>query len=128
MYDVEAGIKVGKVARVQVDFFFFQAEDGIRDADVTGVQTCALPILGWFAVPGAFAPGATFSVVPLYHLYGSDELSARAEAVRTRIEAPYALLAAEDARSEERRVGKECRSRRRADGYSNEVEMISLNR
>src|SRR3989442_7120305 len=30
-------------------FFFFQAEDGIRDADVTGVQTCALPILrmGW---------------------------------------------------------------------------------
>src|SRR3989442_10328076 len=28
-----------------VVFFFFQAEDGIRDADVTGVQTCALPIL-----------------------------------------------------------------------------------
>src|SRR6266540_4445360 len=27
-------------------FFFFQAEDGIRDRDVTGVQTCALPILG----------------------------------------------------------------------------------
>src|SRR5690554_7774794 len=26
--------------------FFFQAEDGIRDADVTGVQTCALPISG----------------------------------------------------------------------------------
>src|SRR6266498_5315440 len=26
-------------------FVFFQAEDGIRDADVTGVQTCALPIL-----------------------------------------------------------------------------------
>src|SRR5690554_7691158 len=29
-------------------FFFFQAEDGIRDADVTGVQTCALPIYGRF--------------------------------------------------------------------------------
>src|SRR5437773_4093768 len=28
------------------DFFFFQAEDGIRDRDVTGVQTCALPISG----------------------------------------------------------------------------------
>src|SRR5690554_392908 len=28
-------------------FFFFQAEDGIRDADVTGVQTCALPISEW---------------------------------------------------------------------------------
>ena len=27
-------------------FFFFQAEDGIRDRLVTGVQTCALPILG----------------------------------------------------------------------------------
>src|SRR3712207_9012813 len=28
-----------------MDFFFFQAEDGIRDIGVTGVQTCALPIL-----------------------------------------------------------------------------------
>src|SRR5207245_7020750 len=28
-------------------FFFFQAEDGIRDATVTGVQTCALPIYPW---------------------------------------------------------------------------------
>jgi len=27
--------------------FFFQAEDGIRDRDVTGVQTCALPICVW---------------------------------------------------------------------------------
>src|SRR5437762_6655519 len=27
--------------------FFFQAEDGIRDTSVTGVQTCALPILSW---------------------------------------------------------------------------------
>src|SRR5690554_7387640 len=30
--------------KMGVEFFFFQAEDGIRDADVTGVQTCALPI------------------------------------------------------------------------------------
>src|SRR2546427_9365834 len=29
-------------------FFFFQAEDGIRDLTVTGVQTCALPISGGF--------------------------------------------------------------------------------
>src|SRR5437762_8321937 len=29
----------------EVAFFFFQAEDGIRDTSVTGVQTCALPIL-----------------------------------------------------------------------------------
>src|SRR3712207_7492475 len=33
-------------ARVVV-CFFFQAEDGIRDIGVTGVQTCALPILEW---------------------------------------------------------------------------------
>src|SRR3989449_1070167 len=31
-------------------FFFFQAEDGIRDVAVTGVQTCALPIFG----PGVY--------------------------------------------------------------------------
>src|SRR5256885_5590649 len=30
---------------------FFQAEDGIRDCKVTGVQTCALPILGYFSAP-----------------------------------------------------------------------------
>src|SRR5690625_6536649 len=30
-----------------VIFFFFQAEDGIRDGHVTGVQTCALPIYGF---------------------------------------------------------------------------------
>ena len=31
-------------------FFFFQAEDGIRDRNVTGVQTCALPIFTWNGV------------------------------------------------------------------------------
>ena len=36
-FQAEDGIRV---------FFFFQAEDGIRDIGVTGVQTCALPILG----------------------------------------------------------------------------------
>src|SRR2546426_373367 len=34
-------------------FFFFQAEDGIRDYKVTGVQTCALPILGGVGDGGA---------------------------------------------------------------------------
>src|SRR3712207_3602812 len=33
-------------------FFFFQAEDGIRDIGVTGVQTCALPISGYGPPPG----------------------------------------------------------------------------
>src|SRR2546430_8191113 len=45
-------------------FFFFQAEDGIRDLTVTGVQTCALPICsaGWtiFRYPeGTSLPSAT---------------------------------------------------------------------
>src|SRR2546430_13170202 len=37
-------VKVVARLRVCVVFFFFQAEDGIRDLTVTGVQTCALPI------------------------------------------------------------------------------------
>src|SRR5690554_7396508 len=36
--------------------FFFQAEDGIRDADVTGVQTCALPIYSWMKTWWSRAP------------------------------------------------------------------------
>src|SRR6266481_9419555 len=36
-------------------FFFFQAEDGIRDGTVTGVQTCALPISGLGQEPGTRA-------------------------------------------------------------------------
>src|SRR5699024_11824504 len=45
---------------VRYIFFFFQAEDGIRDRNVTGVQTCALPISrpaaaasesGWQSLP-----------------------------------------------------------------------------
>src|SRR2546425_4287486 len=39
-------------ARTNSRFFFFQAEDGIRDKLVTGVQTCALPISCWPAEPG----------------------------------------------------------------------------
>src|SRR6266511_923207 len=35
-------------------FFFFQAEDGIRDFHVTGVQTCALPIWGAWQSLGSF--------------------------------------------------------------------------
>src|SRR2546422_8680254 len=36
---------INKTRLLLVFFFFFQAEDGIRDVAVTGVQTCALPIL-----------------------------------------------------------------------------------
>src|SRR2546422_5133647 len=38
--------------RIVLSFFFFQAEDGIRDVAVTGVQTCALPILTRCTPPG----------------------------------------------------------------------------
>src|SRR5215216_7740145 len=69
-------------------FFFFQAEDGIRDDLVTGVQTCALPISNRYA---AGASGLPFAVLRGYA--GSD------------------LVGQTDSRSEERRVGKECRSR-----------------
>src|SRR2546430_10849687 len=77
-------------------FFFFQAEDGIRDLTVTGVQTCALPISIETARPFA----AEY-----------DALAALAKA-RPDIAAAAAPLAEPaKSRSEERRVGKECRSR-----------------
>src|ERR1022692_3470182 len=43
-FQAEDGIRDYKVTGVQTCVFFFQAEDGIRDYKVTGVQTCALPI------------------------------------------------------------------------------------
>src|SRR6267143_3285806 len=65
-------------------FFFFQAEDGIRDGTVTGVQTCALPI-------------------------SADDLSRALPELRGGAPAQGSRDRAR--RSEERRVGKECRSR-----------------
>src|SRR5947209_1789647 len=53
-------------------FFFFQAEDGIRDIGVTGVQTCALPILllameGAHRAPGAMANNALLAALESCH-------------------------------------------------------------
>src|SRR2546425_5168952 len=45
-FQAEDGIRDKLVTGVQTCAFFFQAEDGIRDKLVTGVQTCALPISG----------------------------------------------------------------------------------
>src|SRR5215203_6404145 len=66
--------------------FFFQAEGGIRAIGVTGVQTCALPI----STPseGCTSPGHLVSVLEI----DGQQIS-------------------QESRSEERRVGKECRSR-----------------
>src|SRR2546429_4300638 len=94
-------------------FFFFQAEDGIRDVAVTGVQTCALPIsvllaldFKCAAVLALFLEGNTahtgnFLQALLHH-------SGIEIAVAPRYFHEHGLGAA---RSEERRVGKECRSR-----------------
>src|SRR3989442_7732087 len=49
-------------------FFFFQAEDGIRDADVTGVQTCALPI-SYIKVGSPFQPDES-AVQKLWYAVG----------------------------------------------------------
>src|SRR2546430_8950636 len=91
-------------------FFFFQAEDGIRDLTVTGVQTCALPILTRTAARRDFRPVATGINVAV------DVTSAlrhvRSENVVARIPGSDPALTREAVlRSEERRVGKECRSR-----------------
>src|SRR5260370_9504673 len=43
-FQAEDGIRDSSVTGVQTCAFFIQAEDGIRDSSVTGVQTCALPI------------------------------------------------------------------------------------
>src|SRR2546430_11202760 len=95
------------MGRLMIDvLFFFQAEDGIRDLTVTGVQTCALPIS--FRYKGreidAQAVGRELRVRAVLIgriLPHSETLVISAE-----------LIDAQDnSRSEERRVGKECRSR-----------------
>ena len=96
--------------------FFFQAEDGIRDIGVTGVQTCALPILPQSFVnsakrvpQGYFAVGSKIKSVPKPHHIRSNFMliSYLKTVLRCRPRFSYSELI----RSEERRVGKECRSR-----------------
>src|SRR2546425_6188547 len=84
-------------------FFFFQAEDGIRDKLVTGVQTCALPIsmeLDDVAID--------FPDLRIVMAHGGRPLYME-EAFFILRRHPKVLL--DVSRSEERRVGKECRSR-----------------
>src|SRR3712207_8313058 len=93
-------------------FCFFQAEDGIRDIGVTGVQTCALPIsiapaiaaqmttTASSSIPAPAAPGVGF-------LGRLMDVAWVVERLRHDAKAPARYCV----RSEERRVGKECRSR-----------------
>src|SRR2546427_6050669 len=99
-----------RAAALRSFFFFFQAEDGIRDLTVTGVQTCALPISGRAAHRRAL--GRLLSTrhgEPLLPR-GAPRVRRRGERVRGPPAADRAARQGDD-RSEERRVGKECRSR-----------------
>src|SRR5258707_8687175 len=89
-------------------FFFFQAEDGIRDIGVTGVQTCALPISRAHEL-GLRTAGKQESMDVCFITSGG-----RSTFLGSRIERrPGTIVDGAGAvvRSEERRVGKECRSR-----------------
>src|SRR5690554_7129309 len=96
--------------------FFFQAEDGIRDADVTGVQTCALPI------SDPYAPRD----LQRQEAFGSSRMEVTGRVrIRTEnnclardiVQVGDALLFGYNVflRSEERRVGKEWSARGAAD-------------
>src|SRR5688572_31981143 len=89
-------------------FFFFQAEDGIRDLTVTGVQTCALPICHC-------ADGPTSSQHVNYLFRMVDTATTTGTSLSRlpsgRMCAGRPSLRKGEFRSEERRVGKECRSR-----------------
>src|SRR5207253_3953395 len=89
--------------------FFFQAEDGIRDGHVTGVQTCALPIS---------APHARPYLPPRGHVPRGAVGRVERGALRVGAVRRHQVLVArpERQRSEERRVGKEWRSRLWAEG------------
>src|SRR5437867_13350515 len=76
--------------------FFFQAEDGIRDRTVTGVQTCALPI-------SLLQKDSRRRVVLVGR--GGDEFALEIRQANPELQKQIM------ARSEERRVGKECRAR-----------------
>src|SRR2546430_3593449 len=91
-------------------FFFFQAEDGIRDLTVTGVQTCALPILSSGRPAGVQVPVAPVVEVGSTGDVLEDPLQSAPAAVPLDLPA-VAPQVEHPARSEERRVGKECRSR-----------------
>src|SRR5207248_8406867 len=88
-------------------FFFFQAEDGIRDRTVTGVQTCALPIC---------PHNAGVRLADALPIIASDTEDGgtpcgTTRAVNTRDVSRIDAQVLAKRRSEERRVGKEGRSR-----------------
>src|SRR2546430_5957511 len=92
---------------------FFQAEDGIRDLTVTGVQTCALPIF-LRTRDAEHGPPVLHGVARAEDLVPPEELVEGAlerPRVEGAVEPEDEAHGEERVRSEERRVGKECRSR-----------------
>src|SRR2546429_1389222 len=90
-------------------FFFFQAEDGIRDVAVTGVQTCALPIsLMAFSSPQRRQINCTIRSAPSS---SSEDLLQKMPELIEKAKRIGEQAGVSRQRSEERRVGKECRSR-----------------
>src|SRR5256885_9714581 len=92
-------------------FFFLQAEDGIRDYKVTGVQTCALPICSmaerWrkWRRRRPHQVALTGMMLAVLTAAAAVAIGATSHFLQQIPEARRAL------RSEERRVGEECRSR-----------------
>src|SRR3712207_8063255 len=89
---------------MQMTFFFFQAEDGIRDIGVTGVQTCALPI---YLISVPYISGTSVDEAMINRCTTVDETLQLIYLMRQEI----FMAEGRRVRSEERRVGKECRSR-----------------
>src|SRR5207253_8155837 len=106
--------------------FFFQAEDGIRDGHVTGVQTCALPIFSRHTIWGSnrvytetHGPVETF-VDWLNDMLGGSATWSNVTCSDCSLLGSCNGGSNDGARSEERRVGKECRT-----GVSTDAEKKS---
>src|SRR5258708_10576520 len=99
-------------------FFFFQAEDGIRDDLVTGVQTCALPISSSESIVSGRVDwnlgvnDRVFLLVQYDHGNRATYVDPINSVFNAYTHQPWWQgQLSETHRSEERRVGKECRSR-----------------
>src|SRR5207244_5066862 len=109
-------------------FFFFQAEDGIRDDLVTGVQTCALPIFAFSASVGRlllFIAAVMRSPRPPKRSMSSPKPCGTSETrVFSSSNSPPGTLPQSVYRSEERRVGKEWSVRWVPVGYTKEQSIM----
>src|SRR2546430_7505628 len=101
-------VQISYIAVSHIIFFFFQAEDGIRDLTVTGVQTCALPISPRFVRAKTTFQSLTFD--PAEGYFETMSTFRRHDKPKI-ISKDFKQRLGNYDRSEERRVGKECRSR-----------------